>query len=96
MRVTVLHSQERLNNCLRSDSAKEVYNLGEEVNILMRHREIVQDSARDYLIYLLKRFPKGRLDSKFMESKFVEDYLAFDPTKGTLRHQHNSIEMNLA
>jgi len=60
----------------------EAYTLGQETPVLMKHRDAVQTSAKDYLIFLLERFPKGRLNSEFTNPKFIEDYLAFDPTPG--------------
>jgi hypothetical protein len=61
----------------------DAYNLGQEAPVLMKHRDAVQTSAKDYLIFLLERFPKGgRLNSEFTNPKFIEDYLAFDPTPG--------------
>ena len=60
----------------------ETYVLGQEAPVLMKHRDAVQTSAKDYLIYLLEQFPKGRLKSDFTNPKFIEDYLAFDPTPG--------------
>jgi len=60
------------------------YNLGQEAPILLKHREAVQASARDYLVYFLNRFPKGRLERQTsrLDAKFIEDYLAFDPVPG--------------
>jgi len=58
----------------------DTYNLGQEAPILMKHPEAVQASAKDFLIFFLNRFPKGKL--KAVEPKFIEDYLAFDPTPG--------------
>src|SRR5208337_1797725 len=60
----------------------ETYVLGQEAPVLMKHRDAVQTSAKGYLIYLLEQFPKGRLKSEFTNPKFIEDYLAFDPTPG--------------
>jgi len=60
----------------------EAYDLGQEAPVLIKHREAVQTSAKDYLINLLEWFPKGRLKSEFTNPKLIEDYLAFDPTSG--------------
>jgi hypothetical protein len=61
----------------------ERYDLGQEVPVLMKHRGIVQDSARDYLTWFLRRFPKGRPSiAELLEPGLIEKYLAFDPHPG--------------
>jgi hypothetical protein len=59
---------------------EESHNLGQEAPVLMKHREVIQDSARDYLTWFLKRFPKERIEPEFLDPRFIEKYLAFDPT----------------
>jgi len=64
------------------------YKLGHEASVLMKHPAAIHDSARDYLLFLLKHLPKGRL-AKIRDPKYIEEYFAFDPTP-TIRQMKES------